>query len=388
MSGSPSRLILHSAFCIDSSNAPGHPASNTSSTPPDIQLEHGLVPSTDSTGGSLMQELLGGGSVDGLNGFQGMNPMALQALMSSFSHSNYTAQMPFSPNTYYLMMGMNNGMPGPLNLMLASPNTMGMPTISPVAAPTFPMNTTKVLGSEPGITNAQDKACILQDPAVTAMLREMIQEGIEQGLARTKSSSGGGTGIRKQRDGNMEYGKVLYNLDWTAKAQASINVEFRAVVTALIMQNKKLSEDVKMNQQINLDARSKSIHRKINTRHCKHKKALGHSQQKQLKIKRPAWRNKRLKRLYSALQKLSVEEGGTQVHSRVVDNTDMDTDAHPLRFTYKAWVSKTWFQSQTQDIILKDNAANMPILSFHIPDEDLDEDDIGQLADDEADDLE
>ncbi len=49
------------------------------------------------------------------------------------------------------------------------------------------MNTTTALGSEPAITNAPDKVCILQDPAVAAMLHEMIQESIEQGLARTKA---------------------------------------------------------------------------------------------------------------------------------------------------------------------------------------------------------
>lgn len=66
-----------------------------------------------------------------------------------------------------------------------------------------------------------------------------------------------------------------------------------------------------------------------------------------------------------------------QVHSQIVNNTDMDTNAWPPRFTHKVWVSKSWFQNQAQDIILKDNVADMPVLLFHIPDENLDENDIG-----------
>lgn len=55
----------------------------------------------------------------------------IQPFISGLNHGNPTAQMPFSPSTYYPMYGIGNinSMPG-LMLPHASPNTMGIPMVS------------------------------------------------------------------------------------------------------------------------------------------------------------------------------------------------------------------------------------------------------------------
>ncbi|KAK0441726.1 uncharacterized protein EV420DRAFT_1485562 [Desarmillaria tabescens] len=312
--------------------------------------------------------------------------------MSSLNHSNPTAQMPFSPSTYYSMYGMGNSMPG-LMLPHVSPNTMGIPMLPP-NTPTL----IKLTNPATPAVESWDWASIFKDPAVSSLLWEMIREGIQDELAKIKPSGGTGISTQKQRDGDMEeevqtmmlgllgitkngwqaftlpdplavdapqrvdkHGKVLHNPDWTAKVQAPINIEFQAIATELIMQNKKLPEDAKPDienrvqgyferlkevyaQQTNDDACSKGSNRTTNTRHCKHKKGKattlreaipklkekygsavdgiehavltdylsdeltdmeshqsGRSQHKHLKVRRLAWCNKHLKRLYSAL---------------------------------------------------------------------------------------
>ncbi len=75
------------------------------------------------------------------------------------------------------------------------------------------------------------------------------------------------------------------------------------------------------------------------------------------------------------------------MHTCIFNVEDEDVDIQPPNFTYKAWVSKSWFQHDTHEIILKDNVDNIPILSFCVPDDDLDGEDIERFADNEADDL-
>ncbi|KAK0470421.1 uncharacterized protein EV420DRAFT_1664174 [Desarmillaria tabescens] len=427
--------------------------------------------------GTLMQELLGGingspaaGVGDGIHGFpvntNNVNTGAYQPFMSSLNHGNATAQMPFSPSTYYSVYGMGNAMPSVM-LPHASPNTMGIPTVNPMVATSFPPNMpTSIKPTSPATTSATDShdwALIFKDPAVSTLLWEMIKEGIQDELGKIKTSGGMATSARKQRDRDMEeevqttmlgllgitkngrqaftlpdplpmdapcqvdkHGKVSHNPDWTAKVQAPVNIEFRAIATQLIMQNKKLPDEAKPDienhmcgyferlkevyaQQTNDDARSKGSNRTTNTRCCKWKKGKATTLREAIpKLKEKygsavdgiehavltdylseeltdtesSWWNKHM-----TLRRLSTEDGGSHVHTRIFNDQDEDIDIQPPNFTYKAWVSKSWFQCDRREIILKDNTEDMPILSFHVPDDDLDGEDIECFADDEADDI-
>ncbi len=48
-----------------------------------------------------------------------------------------------------------------------------------------------------------------------------------------------------------KHGKVLHNPDWTAKIQVPINIEFHAIATELIMQNKKVSHNLLHRRKMN-----------------------------------------------------------------------------------------------------------------------------------------